>query len=302
MNEIAIRRFAIAPSYTERLFGTRSTRKGSAFYGYSLTLLALGVGWLVRDRNLITAESGTGYWLGIIGGSMMLLLLLYPLRKRFRALSILGSTSAWFKTHMVFGVVGPLLILYHSNFQLGSFNSQVALYCMLAVALSGVLGRYIYTHIHRGLYGKKTNLHELRRDLTRSLEQSHGLANLMPCFSARLATVATKVQGDDIAATLGTRASLWWTVRKYFTWWSLHRTAMRELRLAAMKSDAIMRDLPRLKKTTAEYISRFIALSGRVAQFTLFERMFSFWHILHFPLFLMMVISALVHVLAVHMY
>lgn len=302
MNEIAVNRFAISPSFAERLFGTRSSRQGSAFYGYSLSLLALGVGWLIRDRNLITAESGTGYWLGIVGGSMMLLLLLYPLRKRFRALRVLGSTSAWFKTHMVFGVAGPLLILYHSNFQLGSFNSQVALYCMLAVALSGVIGRYIYTHIHRGLYGKKTSLHELRQDLTRSLQQSHGLASLMPDFSARLAAVATEVQGDAITGTLGTRASLLWTVRKYLVWWSLHRTAMRELRASALTSAAIMQDLPRLKKTTARYISRFVALSGRVAHFTLYERLFSFWHILHFPLFLMMVISALVHVLAVHMY
>ena len=265
-------------------------------------MLALGVGWLIRDRNLISAESGTGYWLGIVGGSMMLLLLLYPLRKRFRALRVLGSTSAWFKTHMVFGVIGPVLVLYHSNFQLGSFNSQVALFCMLAVALSGVIGRYIYTHIHRGLYGRKTNLHELRQDLVRSLEQSHGLASLMPEFSARLTKVASEVQGDAITGTLGTRASLWWIVRQYFVWWSLHRTAMRELRLSALTSDAIMRDLPRLKKTTARYIRRFVALSVRVAHFTLYERMFSFWHVLHFPLFLMMVISALVHVLAVHMY
>ena len=302
MNELAINRFAISPTFSERFFGTRETRQGSAFYGYSLTLLALGVGWLIRDRNLITAESGTGYWLGIVGGSMMLLLLLYPLRKRFRALRVLGSTSAWFKTHMVFGVIGPVLVLYHSNFQLGSFNSQVALYCMLAVALSGVIGRYIYTHIHRGLYGKKTNLHELRQDLVRSLEQSHGLASLMPEFSARLTRVASEVQGDAITGTLGTRASLWWIVRQYFVWWSLHRTAMRELRLSALTSDAIMQDLPRLKKTTARYIRRFVALSVRVAHFTLYERMFSFWHVLHFPLFLMMVISALVHVLAVHMY
>ena len=302
MNELAINRFAISPTFSERLFGTRETRRGSAFYGYSLTLLALGAGWLIRDRNLISAESGTGYWLGIVGGSMMLLLLLYPLRTRFRALRILGSTSAWFKTHMVFGVAGPVLVLYHSNFQLGSFNSHVALYCMLAVALSGVIGRYIYTHIHRGLYGRKTNLHELRQDLVRSLEQSHGLASLMPEFSARLTKVASEVQGDAITGTLGTRASLWWIVRQYFVWWSLHRTAMRELRLSALTSDAIMQDLPRLKKTTARYIRRFVALSVRVAHFTLYERMFSFWHVLHFPLFLMMVISALVHVLAVHMY
>jgi hypothetical protein len=302
MNELAIDRFAISPTFSERLFGTRETRKGSAFYGYALTLLALGVGWLIRDRNLISAESGTGYWLGIVGGSMMLLLLLYPLRKRFRALRVLGSTSAWFKTHMVFGVIGPVLVLYHSNFQLGSFNSQVALFCMLAVALSGVIGRYIYTHIHRGLYGRKTSLHELRQDLVRSLEQSHGLASLMPEFSARLTKVAAEVQGDAITGTLGMRASLWWIVRQYLVWWSLHRTAMRELRLSALTSDAIMQDLPRLRKTTARYIRRFVSTSVRVAHFTLYERMFSFWHVLHFPLFLMMVISALVHVLAVHMY
>ena len=47
MNELAINRFAISPTFSERFFGTRETRQGSAFYGYSLTLLALGVGWLV---------------------------------------------------------------------------------------------------------------------------------------------------------------------------------------------------------------------------------------------------------------
>ena len=280
----------------------RRRRNSSALRGYALLVTAIAAGWYLRGVNPITPEDGVGYWLGIIGASFMAALLLYPLRKRFRALRVLGSTSAWFKTHMVFGVIGPVLVLYHSNFQLGSFNSQVALYCMLAVALSGVIGRYIYTHIHRGLYGRKTNLHELRQDLVRSLEQSHGLASLMPEFSARLTKVAAEVQGDAITGTLGTRASLWWIVRQYFVWWSLHRTAMRELRLSALTSDAIMQDLPRLKKTTARYIRRFVALSVRVAHFTLYERMFSFWHVLHFPLFLMMVISALVHVLAVHMY
>ena len=43
-------------------------------------------------------------------------------------------------------------------------------------------------------------------------------------------------------------------------------------------------------------------MAGRVAQFSFYERLFALWHVFHLPIFFMMVISALVHVLAVHMY
>jgi hypothetical protein len=51
---------------------------------YSTIGLLLLAGWVSRDQRYLVAESGIGYWFGIIGGSMMLLLLIYPLRKRFR--------------------------------------------------------------------------------------------------------------------------------------------------------------------------------------------------------------------------
>ena len=42
--------------------------------------------------------------------------------------------------------------------------------------------------------------------------------------------------------------------------------------------------------------------NGRVAQFSLYERLFALWHILHLPIFFLMVLSALVHIFAVHVY
>ena len=113
-------------------------------------------------ERYITPNRGIGYALGIIGGSMMLLLLLYSARKRFRWLKFLGPTVGWFRFHMVLGVLGPLCILYHSNFGLGATNSNVALFSMLTVAGSGLIGRYIYSRIHHGLYGSKATLSELR--------------------------------------------------------------------------------------------------------------------------------------------
>ncbi len=49
-------------------------------------------------------------------------------------------------------------------------------------------------------------------------------------------------------------------------------------------------------------IARHLAAVQRVAQFGVFERLFSIWHVLHVPLVYMMVLSAVAHVIAVHMY
>lgn len=301
-NEIALEHAPFERSFVSRLFGTKEERQSAAFYGYSLTLIALGLGWLLRDRAFISPGDGLGYWLGIVGGSMMLVLLLYPLRKRIRLLRFLGRTSHWFQAHMVLGVIGPVLVLYHSNFSLGSFNSRVALYCMLLVAGSGVIGRHIYTRIHSGLYGGKTNLDELRSELAESLEQSNGIAMLLPKFSAKLDALNAEMQGDGVTGSLGARSSLLWTFRKYTTHFSLWRTARSELRARAIATPSIAQNIDELQEASSSYIRRYMRQVGRVAQFTLYERLFSLWHVLHMPLFFMMVISALFHVLAVHMY
>jgi len=128
-------------------------------------LLLLAFGWYQRDDSYLEAESGLGYWLGIVGGSLMLLLLLYPLRKRLRSMDRFLSVKFWFRVHMLFGILGPVAIpvaiLYHSSFSLGSMNSSIALVCMLSVASSGLVGRYLYVKIHHGLYGAQTQLSEL---------------------------------------------------------------------------------------------------------------------------------------------
>lgn len=277
-------------------------RKSSAFRGYALLTLAVAAGWLLRDVIPLTPEEGVGYWLGIVGGSGMLLLLLYPLRKRVRLLHRLGPTKFWFRSHMVLGLVGPLLVLYHCNFRLGSFNSRVALYCMLLVAGSGIVGRHFYARIHRGLYGRKTSLGELQEELGQSLDKGHGLARIMPKLVARLDRVSRELQGDAVSHGIGIYRSLHWTFTHVFVRLSLMWTARRELRAAAASSDAVARNLKQIRKSTYRYIRDYTNLMGRVAQFSFYERLFALWHVFHLPIFFMMVLSALVHVLAVHMY
>jgi hypothetical protein len=280
----------------------KSRRNGKALQWYLLLALMITFGWLISDHKFVTPEEGIGYWLGIAGGSMMVLLLMYPLRKRFRILHVLGATKHWFRLHMVFGLLGPLLIMYHSNFNLGSFNSSVAFYAMLLVAGSGIVGRHFYAGIHRGLYGRKTNLRELQADLAGAIEKSHGLAKIMPRLVQRLDALTAELQDDAVRHTIGIRRSLKWTFTHSIMRVSLLLTARRELRAAAIAFPAVARDRKKISRAAAHYIREFTVLSGRVAQFSLYERLFALWHVLHLPIFFLMVLSAIVHVVAVHMY
>ena len=302
MNEIAIKQSIGIGDKPSTATTRRRRKKDSSFWGYTSLIVLISGGWLLRDNQWINPQDGAGYWLGIAGGSMMLALLIYPLRKRIRILNYLGPTKYWFRMHMVLGLAGPLLILYHCNFQLGSFNSQVAFYCMLLVAGSGIIGRHFYARIHRGLYGQKTSLRELQGELTESVEKSHGLARLMPELIERLDNLSSELQGDQVTQSLGIGRSLRWTFTHHFVRLSLLSTARRELQLAAASSEVVARDYKRIRRTAASFIRDYTGLMGRVAQFSFYERLFALWHVFHLPIFFMMVISAVFHVLAVHMY
>ena len=132
---------------------------------YAAACFIIYAGWCFREYELITAERGTGYYLGIIGVVLMLLLVVYPMRKRIHALAFLGSNKLWFRLHIAFGIVGPVFVIFHTNYDLGSLNSQVALFSMIIVALSGIVGRYIYVRFHYGLSERIVSLTELLDDL-----------------------------------------------------------------------------------------------------------------------------------------
>ena len=62
--------------------------------------VVLWIGWLNRGDNGLTPESGVGYWLGIAGSGLMLLLLAYPRRPR-RVDTLATSLSDYYALHVV---------------------------------------------------------------------------------------------------------------------------------------------------------------------------------------------------------
>lgn len=258
-------------------------------------VLALIYGWNHRDDNYLSAESGAGYVLGIVGGSLMLILLLYPLSKRIRMLSRLLPIRYWFGIHMLLGVLGPVLILFHSNFQLGSMNSNIALFSMLIVAGSGIIGRYIYTRIHRGLYGARLSLADLKNE-TRGNQVA---ISRVYKLDGQLESGFEAMETAALQHYTGIAASFWRMIRLGITSRGLQKKAARLLRTRE-REDAQYTGAERKQMLLS--IRHYTKTLRKTAGFQLYERLFSLWHILHLPLFFMMIITAVIHIVAVHLY
>ena len=129
---------------------------------YLLLAALVAAAWQVSHMGLFKPSDDVSYWIGVAGGSMMLMLFSYPLRKYVRFMQRLGKVKWWFWCTCCSASRGPWLILVHSTFHIGSLNAGVALYSMLIVVGSGVVGRFIYMRVHRGLHGEQTSLRELQ--------------------------------------------------------------------------------------------------------------------------------------------
>lgn len=267
-----------------------------------LVIAALIFGWQAGLENYITAESGIGYFLGIMGGSMMLLMLLYSLRKRIRFMRSWFATKYWFRMHMMFGVLGPTLILYHSAFKLGSTNSNVALICMLVVAASGLVGRYIYRQIHFGLYGSKTTAEQLKTDFLSSRSEIDALLKIHPDFEQKLFVIDTS-DLDKKQNIISQFLKLFtFSITGRIAYYSAVRNLSKTIRLIQKNENWDKRTTKKFFREAKNTLAVYYATIRKIVGFQFYERMFSLWHVLHIPLFIMMIISGITHVFAVHLY
>lgn len=257
------------------------------------TLVAGIALWRVSHGDLYTSGSTLGYYLGVIGGSMMLALLTYPVRKRAASLKDAGPLRHWFRAHMTLGILGPLCILFHSTLHVGSLNAAVALGCMLLVAASGVVGRFIYRQIHHGLYGARATVEELQKSLNTQMIE------LEPTFQrvaeVRIAVANFVERSHAVPPRLGARA-----LHFLLLYW--HRPLVRRrIRRALIPQSAHPVQRTHLASLAGTIDELLIAVHQH-SQFSTYERLFSLWHVAHLPFVYMLLASAIVHVVAVHMY
>ena len=266
-----------------------------------ITALVVGA-YALSHMGLYDARSDVGYWTGVAGGVMMLLLFAYPLRKRSAVLSRWGKAKHWFVVHMILGVGGPVLVLAHSAFRIGSVNAGVALISMLVVAASGVAGRFIYLRVHRDLGGEVETLATLKLTLGEEDPKVRGALHYAPEAAARL---------QDLQRHAGVPRDRW-LEHGYRIWvlpWVLRkeRRAIRQMTKKSMRRVGRQRNwdvqtLRAREKRALQMVDDYTGAVLRVAQLAAYSRLFSLWHVLHVPFVFLMVLCAIAHVVAVHAY
>lgn len=290
------------PFETEQPVVPGFLRRHPAFVGFCTAASLLIIGWLVRDKNLYNAEEGVGYVLGILSVACMMVLLLYPLRKKFRLLKFIGPLPRWFRNHMILGVSAPIIALYHCNFQLGSLNSRIALFSALIVAGSGLIGRFIYSKIHRGLYGRKTSLKELLAKVKVKTPGANRLGKFVPELTARITQFDKDVMVPPESMLDCIRLPFVLFMRTRIQYFRLMGFTRLSLAHMAQHDPEIAKHRKTLEKSVRRYVKQHLYHVRRVAEFTAYDRLFSLWHKLHFPFFVVLLITVVVHIAVVHLY
>lgn len=217
----------------------------------------------------------------------MVVLFMYPLRKRFPSLAIIGRVATWFRLHMILGIVGPTMIILHSNFNLGPVNSRMAFISMLVVVSSGLVGRYLHARVHNGLYGTRSKVNEIATAIE---DMAEGIQRLLPHSHAVMALSEIDPSRMSPASVRRLRRRLRSTLQKAA--WTDPSTgapvSKKERSTAIRLVDAKLR-------TLASAISKAKRLRS-------YEWLLGTWHLLHIPLLILLFLTVILHIVAVELY
>jgi hypothetical protein len=218
-----------------------------------------------------------GHGLGILGSAMVLLLLLYSVRERARGLRRWGDLGIWLRYHILLGVAGPVLITLHTSFRVGGLVAA-SYWSMVAVALSGVVGRYLYQQIPRNVLGETLTSDQVeatREALLVELTAEHGVDQKAVDGLEELAV--GRLEGRSAPVALLVLPTL-------------------NLLLARQLQSWMIGYLGRAIPEAREPARRWVLLTRRLMLFHQIRDLFHYWHVFHKPFAFIMILVMIVHV------
>ena len=230
-----------------------------------------------------TGLYGQGF--GIIGSIMITFgVIIYSSRKRVRALANFGKIKYFLEFHIFLCLLGPILVVYHTTFKFGGLVA-VSFWSMAAVVLSGVIGRYLYVQIPKGIQGNELSITELQAEnakLAESLSKQFGLS-------------ADFVKWIDAIAIPGKEAalmSLFEVLNFYVINDITRRSKLNGIFLRLEKRGLHLHVIHRLRALA----NRRIILTRRIAFLQQFKLIFHYWHVVHLPFSVVMFLILFIHV------
>ena len=237
-----------------------------SYSGYSYYNTSLEERFYHTNHELLKPNGLLGHGMGIVGSiSMVVGVSIYMMRKRMRAFARLGQLKHWLEFHIFLCTLGPILVLFHTSFKIGGLVS-VSFWSMVAVVISGIIGRFIYIQIPRTIEGRELSLSEIR-DLKTDIRDI-----LVTKYSLDRNSLDAIVE-----STLDSRKN---------------QSGLRSIK-QTLKDNHLSRTQ---RSHVLKLVKNEISLNRRIDRLHTMQKLFKYWHVAHLPFALIMLIIMVVHV------
>ena len=230
----------------------------------------------------------------MLGVLLFFLIYLYPLRKRWGWLGRQGNSRHWLDFHVVLGVTAPIIVAFHSSFKFGNI-AGMAFWSMLVVTMSGFVGRYLYSHVPRGLSAAELSMKELhdREDTLR-----RELAEQKATFGFSVEALYQLPTADEVAKTTMVTSLLSMFLIDFKR---PFKASLVRLRAAGfgpwLFSFCVLLPTRDRKLERAIHVAQKQAtLSKHILFLTRTQQVFKLWHVVHRPFSYAFAILAIIHI------
>lgn len=253
-----------------------------AFYGRSYYTTAVQERHFHEQNELLKPSGFVGHGIGIAGSAFMVIGVFgYMARKRFRRLSRLGILKHWLEFHIFLCTLGPVLVLYHTTFKFGGIVA-VSFWSMVAVVVSGIIGRFIYLQIPRTIEGREMSLNDLNSMETDLYDRLKDQFQVAPQTLTKMNTALLQaVQPEETIYLIR-------IVKRFLFEQKLVRQIKHELREQGIKGR-------NMRKATLIFKSKII-LNRRIAWLSSMQNFLRYWHVAHLPFALIMLVIMILHI------
>ncbi len=265
-----------------------------ALHGYSYYSLGREDRPLSPLHAQLRSSGVVGLRLGFLSVGLFGLLFLYPLRKRWKWLSRIGSTRRWLNFHVLLGITTPLVVTFHTSFRMHGL-AGLAYWTMVAVALSGFVGRYVYAKIPRTRGAAELSMQELQEEaetLTAKLREQ-------PFFREEDLAPLLCVPSAHQIRRMSPLAGLWLMLRLDLAR-PLLVSRLRRRALGGTQRIATLGGLLASHDSGLESVVSTLRRQSRLRLSIAFlertERLFHLWHVIHRPFSISFVFLIAVHI------
>lgn len=263
-------------------------------YGANYYWLPLEERPFSEKHELLKPSGSIGLKLGVLGTVLFFIIFLYALRKVIPWLGRYGTARHWMDFHVIAGITAPVVIAFHASFKFQGI-AGFAFWIMVAVALSGVIGRYLYAKIPRSLTATELSLSELQMSEREIAEALLGQSVYSAEQLNRVLNVPSAEHIRRIGPLLAIGEMIALDVRLPFQVAGLRRASsglggrIRSAGGLFSSGNTEIEEVVRLVRQKA-------SLSKRVVFLDQTQRVFHLWHVIHRPFSYAFAVLAVFHI------